>query len=280
MRKGVWRIDAKGADAVNGRVVWSPAKSLWNTAVFALALLLGPLYFDWSAVVVFLALSYITLLLGHSLGMHRRLIHKSFATSKWFERFLVWLGVLVGMAGPFGILRIHDLRDWAQREKTCHDFFAHRRGVWLDAFWQLHCRFEFLHPPRFTIEEEFALDRWYQWMERTWMLHQIPLGLALYWLGGMSWLVWGVPVRIAMSWPGIGWSPTLRITPAPARGSCAVPRCKPQTYLVGPFSPTASVGTTITTPFPNLPAWGSRLPNSTPVGSLYAHSSTSVWCGI
>jgi fatty-acid desaturase len=199
MRKSVWRIDATRADAVNGRVVWSPAKSLWNSAVFVSALVLGPLYLDWSAIAIFLILSYITLLLGHSLGMHRRLIHKSFATSKWFERSLVWLGVLVGMAGPFGILRIHDLRDWAQREKTCHDFFAHRRGVWLDAFWQLHCKFEFVNPPRFTIEEEFAQDRWYQWMERTWMLHQIPLGLALYWLGGVSWLVWGVPVRIAVS---------------------------------------------------------------------------------
>jgi hypothetical protein len=36
--------------------------------------------------------------------------------AKVLERFLVWLGVLVGMAGPFGILRIHDIRDWAQRE--------------------------------------------------------------------------------------------------------------------------------------------------------------------
>ena len=90
--------------------------------------------------------------------MHRRLIHGTFDCSKTVERVLVWLGVMVGMAGPFGILRIHDLRDWAQRETECHDFFAHRRSIWTDAFWQLHCAFQFRNPPRFVLEPQFALD--------------------------------------------------------------------------------------------------------------------------
>ena len=78
MRNGVWRIDERGANADDGRVVWAPFKSLWNTAMYAIAVVLGPLYFSWSALAVFLGLSYSTLLLGHSLGMHRRLIHRSF----------------------------------------------------------------------------------------------------------------------------------------------------------------------------------------------------------
>jgi fatty-acid desaturase len=199
MRNDVWRINAHNANAVAGRVVWAPRKSLWNIAVYACALSLAPLYVSWSAVLVFLALSYVTLLLGHSIGMHRRLIHKTYRCSKGFERCLVWLGVLVGMAGPLGIIRIHDVRDWAQRQRACHDFFAHRRGLWVDAFWQLHCAFRFQHPPTLRIEPEFANDPWYRFVERTWPLHQIPLGIALYWMGGMSWLVWGIPVRIAVS---------------------------------------------------------------------------------
>jgi hypothetical protein len=31
MRKDVWRIDGSGANAVEGRVVWAPKKSIWNT---------------------------------------------------------------------------------------------------------------------------------------------------------------------------------------------------------------------------------------------------------
>jgi len=78
MRTGVWRIDGSGANADDGKVVWSPFKSIWNTAMYSIAILLGPLCFSWSALAVFLGLSYTTLLLGHSLGMHRRLIHRSF----------------------------------------------------------------------------------------------------------------------------------------------------------------------------------------------------------
>jgi stearoyl-CoA desaturase (delta-9 desaturase) len=199
MRKNVWRIDDRGANATAGAVVWAPAKSIWNTAMIGLAIALAPRYFSWSALLLFLGSSYLTLLLGHSIGMHRRLIHKTFDCPKWLERFLVWLGVLVGMAGPFGILRIHDIRDWAQRQPQCHEFFAHRRGLIVDAFWQLHCTFRFASPPRFRIEPEFRADPWYRFMESTWPLHQLALAVVLYGMGGMDWVVWGVCVRVAVS---------------------------------------------------------------------------------
>lgn len=199
MRKNVWRVDATGANADHGRVVWAPFKSLWNTGMSCAAVALAPICFSWGGVVVCLLLSYVTLLIGHSLGMHRRLIHRSFECDKPFERFIVWIGVLVGMAGPIGILRIHDIRDWAQRQSSCHAFFAHTRGLWVDAFWQLHCRFEFDAPPRFTVEAEFAEDPWYRFMEFTWPLHQVALGVVLFVGGGWSWVVWGIPVRVAVS---------------------------------------------------------------------------------
>lgn len=199
MRTDVWRVNGTDASACDGEVVWAPGKSIWNNLMLGLAIALGPFYFTWSAFLVFLGLSHITLLLGHSLGMHRCLIHQSFSCSKPFERFLVWLGVLVGMAGPFGVIRIHDVRDWAQREATCHDFFSHRRGLLLDAFWQLNCRFKFVRPPVFSLESHIDSDPWYRLMERTWPLHQVPLAFLLYYLGGISWVVWGVPVRIAVS---------------------------------------------------------------------------------
>ena len=85
MRNPVWRIDAVGANALEGRVGWAPAKSMWNSLMFAVALGLGPVFFSWSAFALFLVSSYVTLLLGHSLGMHRRLIHRSFECSELFE---------------------------------------------------------------------------------------------------------------------------------------------------------------------------------------------------
>jgi stearoyl-CoA desaturase (delta-9 desaturase) len=154
------------------------------------------------AVIVFAVLTYGTLLVGHSVGMHRFLIHRTYECPAWLARLMIYAGVLVGMAGPYGVLRIHDLRDWAQRLPACHDFFSHRRPLWIDALWQLHCRFDFARPPAFRIEKEFLDDPWLRAMERTWMLQQLPLAALLYLLGGWAWVVWGVCCRIAVSVAG------------------------------------------------------------------------------
>jgi fatty-acid desaturase len=202
MRPPVFRIIVNDGDACAGRVVWAPTKSLWHAFLFISAVLLIPFVTTPSAVVVFLVLTYVTLLLGHSVGMHRKLIHRSFDCPKWLERTLVYMGVLVGMAGPLGILRIHDVRDWAQREPSCHDFFSHKRSLILDAFWQLNCRFEFDRPPTFSIEPEIETDRFYQFLEPTWMLHQVPVAVVLFLIGGWSWVVWGICVRVTVSVAG------------------------------------------------------------------------------
>lgn len=180
----------------------APSKLLWNGTLTVFALVFAPLTATPGAVLMFMGLTYITLLFGHSVGMHRKLIHRSFDCPKWLERLLVYLGVLVGMAGPFGILRVHDIRDWAQREPHCHDFFSHRCALWLDALWQLSCRFEFTRPPQFVIEPEVQSDRFYQWLERTWMLQQLPLAVILFAIGGWGWVVWGICVRVAVSVSG------------------------------------------------------------------------------
>lgn len=170
--------------------------------MLAAALILGPVTASLDALLMFAALTYATLLTGHSVGMHRFLIHRTYRCSKWLQRLLIYVGVLVGMAGPFGILRIHDIRDWAQRESDCHDFFSHRRSLFQDALWQLHCRFKFEQPPALSIEREFLEDPWLQWMERTWMLQQIPLAAVLYLVGGWGWVVWGICCRVSVSVAG------------------------------------------------------------------------------
>jgi fatty-acid desaturase len=220
MRPIVHRVHSNGANASTGRVRVDRVKTLWNGGMLASALLLAPLTFSLGALLLFLVTTYVTLLLGHSVGMHRRLIHRSYDCPKWLERVLVYLGVLVGMAGPFGILRIHDIRDWAQREADCHDFFSHRQPLWRDALWQLTCRFEFDRPPSFSIEAEFANDPFYRWLERTWMLQQVPLALVFYAFGGWSWVVWGVLLRVGVSVSG-HWVVTY-LTPNPGPSPWAV----------------------------------------------------------
>src|SRR5256714_14736094 len=67
-------FDAQETDAVEGAVRWKPIKSLWISGMTLAALIGGPIYFTWGALALFLASTAVTVCLGHSLGMHRRLI--------------------------------------------------------------------------------------------------------------------------------------------------------------------------------------------------------------
>jgi stearoyl-CoA desaturase (delta-9 desaturase) len=165
--------------------------------MLAVAIVLGPLYFTWPAFAVFLALSALTLCCGHSVGFHRRMIHRSFKCPKWLEYVMIYLGTAVGMGGPLWTIRTHDMRDWAQRTPRCHDYYAHRAGFCRDAWWYLHCRMELKNPPRFNPGPEILDDPVYRFLQRTAMLQQIPIGIILYLIGGMPFLAWGVFVRVA-----------------------------------------------------------------------------------
>lgn len=194
-------IEVPGCSPITGQVRWDPAHSLWNGSMLLLAVTLGPTTFCWSAFAVFLVLTGATLLLGHSVGFHRRLIHRSFECPRWLERTLVWIGTLVGMSGPFWMVRTHDLRDWAQRQDQCHDYLAHRKPMFIDAWWQLHCQLVLDHPPKFHLGD-VGRDPFYRFLERSWMLQQLPIALVLLSIGGWSWLIWGVCVRVAVSVTG------------------------------------------------------------------------------
>lgn len=195
-------IDPGDADASDGIVRWRASKSLWIGGMTIAALTLGPLTFTPGAFVLFLVTTAITLCAGHSVGMHRRLIHHSFECPKWLEYVCVYLGVLVGMAGPIGMIRQHDLRDWAQRRSSCHDYLRHGRGFWTDAWWQLHCDLHLARGPIFRLEPALANDRCYYWMERTWMWQQLPWALLFYAVGGWSWVIWGICARASVSVTG------------------------------------------------------------------------------
>lgn len=192
-------VELAESNAHDGQVCWSWSKSLWIT-LMTVSGVAGVLYmFSWENLLVFLGTTAITLCLGHSLGMHRRFIHNSYDCPKWLEYLFVYFGVLVGLAGPFGMMFTHDLRDWAQRQKRCHPYFGHKSAFLKDGYWQMHCDIQLKHPPLFRPEEEVSNDGVYNFMERTWMWQQLPVAVVLFFIGGVDWVVWGVCLRVAVS---------------------------------------------------------------------------------
>lgn len=193
-----WIVETPGADPAEGKVRWDPIHSFWNGGMLIASLALVPFFTTPAAVAVGLGLTGAMLLLGHSVGFHRLLIHGSFSTTPAMRRFLIWCGTVAGMSGPLWIVRTHDLRDWAQRQGACHDYLAHRRPMLHDAWWQLHCTLKLDHPPRFDLSR-IEQDHFIRWLEATWMLQQLPVALVLFALGGWPFVLWGVFVRVALT---------------------------------------------------------------------------------
>jgi stearoyl-CoA desaturase (delta-9 desaturase) len=156
----------------------------------------GILTFSCTAAGIFLTATALVLLFGHSLGSHRKLIHNSFDCPQWLEYLLVYLGVQVGLSGPLGLARQHDLRDYAQRQDDCHPYLRHGSPFLKDGWWQLHCELILDAPPRIDLPPALASDRFYRFLERTWMLQQLPPAALLYLAGGWPFVIWGVCARV------------------------------------------------------------------------------------
>lgn len=186
----------KDGNVVTGTMRWSPAKSLWLSAMASVTLVGGILTFSWTNVLLLIGATAFVLLFGHTLGSHRKLIHDSYQCPAWLEYALVYTGVQVGLAGPLGLRLQHDLRDYAQRQPDCHPYLRHGRALLADGWWQLHCELTLDQPPRLTLPVAIAHNRFYRLLERTWMLQQLPPALLLYALGGWPFVIWGVCARI------------------------------------------------------------------------------------
>jgi stearoyl-CoA desaturase (delta-9 desaturase) len=155
---------------------------------------------SWSAVGVAAILVYLTGGLGVTLGFHRLLTHRSLQLPKGVEYFLTILGVLALQGGPI---------DWVATHRRHHansdrpgDPHGMDRG-----FWWAHVGWLCLpNPARPTIEEQrrlaadLAADPFYRFMEKTALLWQVALGVLLFALGGWSWVVWGIFVRLVVTY--------------------------------------------------------------------------------
>jgi len=191
------RVSATTAGSMSaGRVKFSPLKSLWFLGMAMAALVGCFVTFTWAGLLLFLGATAVVLLFGHSLGSHRKLVHNSFQCPRWLEYLLVYLGVQVGLAGPLGLLRQHELRDYAQRLPDCHDYLRHGRSFWQDAWWQLNCDLHLADEPHICIEPRIANDHFYRFLERTWRLQQLPVALLLFCWGGWTFVFFGTCARV------------------------------------------------------------------------------------
>ncbi|AUT00600.1 acyl-CoA desaturase [Nostoc sp. CENA543] len=183
----------------------TPLRLRWiNVAFFgiihALALL-APWFFSWSALGLLLFLHWLFGSIGICLGYHRLLSHKSFQVPKWLEYAIAFIGALALQGGPIFWVGGHR-QHHAHTEDIQLDPYSAKRGFWWShMLWIFYPREEFFEDEKYQKSApDLARQPFYRWLDRYFLLLQIPLGLLLYALGGWSFVIYGMFVRAVLLW--------------------------------------------------------------------------------
>lgn len=154
-----------------------------------------PSNFSWAAIGLMVFLHWVTGGLGVTLGLHRLVTHRSFQAPKWLEYFLVFCGSLAAQGGVIEWVGLH--RHHHVHSDQLVDHHSSQHGFWWSHMgWMLREAPAKAEVPRFT--KDIAGDPVYQFLETYFLVPQVLLGVLLYWLGGWSFVVWGIFARLVL----------------------------------------------------------------------------------
>lgn len=155
-------------------------------------------FFDWTALWVALILHWMALTFGIGMGYHRLLTHRAFKVPKAIEYFLTICGTLTLEGGPLfwvGTHRVHH-----QHSDKDGDPHSPRHGAWwAHMLWIVFGEGNHNNTAMMAkYAPDLARDPFHRWLN-TW--HWVPLtvlGVALFALGGLPMLLWGVFLRVTV----------------------------------------------------------------------------------
>jgi len=181
---------------------WPAVILLGLVHLFAL-LAFSPKFFSWSAVCLMFFLYWVTASLGICLGFHRYLTHRSFELPKWLAYFFVFCGVLACENGPIKWVAQHRMHHMGS--DTSEDPHSARSKP----FWWPHIGWMLFKNEKFdskkVIDErcgDLIEDGVYVIINNFVVIIaiQVILSVILLYLGGWSWVIWGIFVRLVVTW--------------------------------------------------------------------------------
>jgi stearoyl-CoA desaturase (delta-9 desaturase) len=183
-----------------GRVRFDLGKTLWLWGMAISGLAIGIPAATPSTLAASSVLLCLTLCLGHSVGLHRGIIHRTYEAPRAVRNTLAYLCVLTGLGGPLSWARFHAVRDYWQNHPDCPRYFAYRHSLARDFIWNLHMRFEPADARAdHRLPPDVLGDPWLRFLERTWPLHNLGLALAILAAFGPGAVAVCVCARIATS---------------------------------------------------------------------------------
>ncbi len=177
-----------------GKFQWDFAIIL---AIFHLGAIAALFEFRWPALAVCAILWVLTENVGIAVTYHRLLTHRGYAVPRWLEYTMAILGTMALQGSPIYWVSVHRLHH--QYTDKPGDPHSPRDGKWWSHMgWILNGS---LHNNN-AILERYAPDLmkqpFYRWLNKYHWLPVTLLGIALFALGGLPWVLWGIFFRVTV----------------------------------------------------------------------------------
>lgn len=170
------------------KISWK--KSTWLYLMITPILFINFSDFRWTDAILGIVLIGLSVGVGHSIGLHRGVIHKSYKTSNFFRKFSLHLFVLTGLGSPLSWLKQHYFRDYWQNRSDCPRYFQYNHSLITDYYWNLHLTFIPKDMDRYNIPKDDLNDLTIVWLHKTWHVYYFVFMLIIfYWLGLNSMLI-------------------------------------------------------------------------------------------
>jgi stearoyl-CoA desaturase (delta-9 desaturase) len=166
--------------------------------LFHLGALAALFVFSWPAFAVTVFLYWMCAGLGISMGYHRLHTHRSYQVPLALEYVFAVCGTLTLQGGPIFWVATHRIHH--QKSDQAGDPHSPRDGGWWAHMgWLLvgeskHSNTLLMS----TYAPDLVKDRFYVWLDYYHWVPMIVLGILLFALGGVSFVLWGVCLRVVV----------------------------------------------------------------------------------
>ncbi|MBP9680923.1 MAG: fatty acid desaturase [Bacteriovorax sp.] len=183
-------------DTTNLRFHWGNIFGI--TLIHLLALIAIP-FFTWEALAVCLIIFFVLSPIGVTLTYHRLLSHRSFKVPQWLEYTLATIGAFTGQGPVLLWVAEHRLHHrFSDSKKDPHS--ARHGGFWWSHVTHLFYHKEFEDDPKEWSRyiPDLNKHRYYHFLSKYNFAIALSLALPLYLIGGWPFVMWGIPVRVAL----------------------------------------------------------------------------------
>jgi fatty-acid desaturase len=144
----------------------------WTKTLWMYLYIIPSALFIWDVVdiklsIASLCMTFLIVGIGHSVGLHRGIIHRSYNSSRTFRNITAYLFVLTGLGSPLVWLKLHYIRDYWQNREDTPRYFQYHHSILKDYWWYLHLSYQPKDLNRYDIPTQDLEDPWLNWLDKT-----------------------------------------------------------------------------------------------------------------